>query len=266
MQRIDFIHIARNPFSNSTFCVSDTALESTVHLENHNAIVGYMCCNVSTKDFEIPVSMLGSLEYLLTNMHAEQCIKLFPFDSTRYRKLISVLTVNGGPIIKKTAESIFRTLFFRNSSFYKVVTTKGVEYYGGPGIICDSNMKPLLLYTCHVKSMKLEENILSRFDNVMRAVVDKYILRVDPSVFTNKDMLSKNIISKVIPSIGWKTNAIGITNGATYSLDREPVVIVEEIKDFIYKPTPPSKPDMIDKEINCFLQTPVIAEEIIDSI
>lgn len=261
-----FDDLVRHPFCYSPIILQGTT-EISAYCENHNVIKGFLCCDIEMEDFEIPVSMLGKLQLLLAYKFTGRASKRFLFDN-RYRKLVSVLSCVDPPAVKRNSEQIFRILLNDEQSFCEVKTLSGITYYGGHGLICDCEMNPLLLYTCHIKNIVIEEQSLfpADYNKKAKVTIDKYILRVDPSVFKRKDMLSKNIISKLIPALNWDTNSINVSNAWVYSEVSKPIVIVEKINGFVYKPVEPFIPSIMNEDINSFLQTSVIAEEIVDSI
>ena len=134
-------------------------------------------------------------------------------------------------VVKKTGDSIinhcssvildYRLLPFKISD--------NSLYYGGKGIILDSNNKVLFLATVNINQR----------DNM--TIVEDYKVYVNPIVFVSKDIVSKTIVSKVIP--------IFIENNYTF----QPVkLIIEDKSDIICTPVKPATYN-VDEEINNFL-------------
>lgn len=92
-------------------------------------------------------------------------------------------------ITQRTELSTFNKAFLManslsNSNVYKI-QLKNCYYYMGRGIILDINLQPLMLCTTKIKKDTLQSI--------------EHICRINPIVFSNEDIVSKNIIKQIIP-------------------------------------------------------------------
>lgn len=97
----------------------------------------------------------------------------------------------GGTDTKRTADAIIQSINRCSSDLRlsNVKTAKGLDYYGGNGLIFDEHWNPLMLCGFIIELDRSQRNIL----------VKNPICYVAPEVFTNNDLLSKAIIKKIIP-------------------------------------------------------------------
>lgn len=97
---------------------------------------------------------------------------------------------------KRTADSIIQSINRcpAKARLYNIKTSKGLDYYGGQGLIFDENWAPLMI--C---------GFIIDIDKEGRRISIKHpICYVSPFVFENNDLLSKAIIKKIIPFISSK--------------------------------------------------------------
>lgn len=150
------------------------------------------------------------------------------------------LYANGRTSDKRTANAIFK--YFNNTSFgdrlSRVVTNKGVTYYGGHGIILDKDMKPLVL--CAVEGEFIENDF-----KYTRAVI-----YVHPSVFNSSEVVEKGIIKTLIPA--YTSRSIRCFFRGNITLTPE-VVIKDFTDDFFIKPVVPKPSEFTKENINTFL-------------
>lgn len=111
---------------------------------------------------------------------------------TRPIKLSYPLFV-GGKEVRKTADSIIQSINNcpEDLRLSNIITSKGLNYYGGQGLIFDENWNPLMLCGYIIN--------IDRINKVIRIV--KPVCHVSPDVIENKDILSRAIIKKVVPFI-----------------------------------------------------------------
>lgn len=153
-------------------------------------------------------------------------------------------------ISKRTASAIIKALWecSRVSRLIKCKTAKEI-YYGGPGMIFNSQLKPLLM--CGYIMNKNSEGIS----------LVKPICYVDCTVFSNKDLLSKAIIKDIIPCISTQNMYISsafselINNipqdwfdGPNYLNKVE--VIIKDLSNMVFKPR---TPELEKNELNSSL-------------
>ena len=158
---------------------------------------------------------------------------------------------------KRTSDSMIRAML-ETSTHYKlckVTTNAGLVYYGGAGVIFNSQMELLLLNT-------IKYNLTNNYPELIKPV-----MYISPKVFTGDGPVEKNILKKLIPTV--------ITHGASLSamtssvinkfnfpdgprtqfVKKMPEIIVADVSDrFIHKPDMPDLSRFNDEEVNSFLK------------
>lgn len=147
---------------------------------------------------------------------------------------------------RSTGTSILKELLdiSMQSRLYKNITNKGVEYYGGPGMILDKDKNPLVLagFDCTISK---EAAIC----------VNNFVWLISPKVFIEKDLIAKTIINGIIPYV--TTNSIHYTFADDSIISRDAsncaLVRVEPLKKYMAMPV---KSKLIDNsnEIWDFLE------------
>lgn len=146
----------------------------------------------------------------------------------------------------KTAHMIFNNLVVqpnRAGTLQRVRTSSGKVYYGSYGLLLDENKNPILLSTVNVKRTGTPYYNISDLT-----------LYVNPSVFTETDILNSLIKDKIIPFILSEGVSfdIGITNSCIKdNIERKFVGLYRKAFPKI----------VIDNSINKFFITPVETAE-----
>ena len=157
----------------------------------------------------------------------------------------------GGSDTKRTADSIIQSINMcpSNLRLTNVKTSKGLDYYGGQGLIFDEHWTPLML--C---------GFIINIDRTNRTIaVVRPVCYVSPIVFELNDILSKAIVKKVIPYVsmhGVSVPSIFRSSGhLTFSSDRfrNVPVTIESINDYFISPVKPNIIDGLDDHIWDFL-------------
>ena len=142
----------------------------------------------------------------------------------------------------KTAHMIFNNLVVQPSkagTLQRIRTSSGKVYYGSYGLLLDENKNPILLSTVKVKRTG------TPYYNV-----SDLTLYVNPSVFTETDILNSLIKDKIIPFILSEGVSfdIGITNSHVKdNIERKFIGLYRKVFPKI----------VIDSSINKFFITPV---------
>lgn len=223
-------------------------------LEKHDILNGYICTDVNhTGSFEVPTAILPYLEIIL----AQPKIKW---------KQIAMPLYYDDTVIKNTSYDILK-YFFRdtpvsNRRLSKVTTGKGEVYYGGNGMIFDQHMKPLVLYTVTVTGM-IPITVPHRLTR-MKTTISALNVRVSPQVLLKDDMLKKNIISKVIPSLVSRSFA----NIRNVVLDKPitPKVIIEDLSEWIKRPAKVGSSQTFKEDMQKFLSRKDIVQDIVECL
>lgn len=181
--------ILQSSFQSTNSGINSSARRSFINYDNNNVYNVSLKVDLSRPEIIIPMT----LKYIINNtlrgeyIGVEEGIKsLDEIKSLQFiYPLINIMPTEN----KRTFNSIFRTLLSSNynSRLVKVKTSKGEIYYGAPGIVLDEEYNVLLLMA--MKATLEEHNLLYH----------EPILYINPSVFINKDLVSKNIISNIVP-------------------------------------------------------------------
>lgn len=162
-------------------------------------------------------------------------------DPTQFIRLSYPLYV-GGEETRKTADSIIQSInrCSRSRRLAHIKTCKGLDYYGGQGLIFDELWNPFMV--C---------GFIINVDGINKTVsVVRPVCCVSPTVFVNGDILSKAIIKKVIPYIslhGISVPNIGRIPFNSTNEFRNVTVTIAPIKGFIVSPTKPGTIKSLDK-------------------
>ena len=191
----------------------------------------------------IPVMGLsGTIDYIqhwFDSAHPTQPVKL------------SYPLYVGGSETRRTADSIIQSINKCPASLRlsNIKTSKGLDYYGGQGLIFDEYWNPLILCGFTINIDRTNKHI----------TVLKPVCYVSPVVFENNDLLSKAIVKKVIPYISMNGVAVPtifrIRDYISFSYDRfsNVPVAIEYINDYFTTPARPSIIEGFDDSIWDFL-------------
>lgn len=149
----------------------------------------------------------------------------------------------GGEETRKTADSIIQSInrCSRGRRLAHIKTCKGLDYYGGQGLIFDELWNPFM-----VCGFIINVDGINRTMSVVRPVC-----YVSPTVFVNGDILSKAIIKKVIPYISLHGISVPYRGRIPFNNTNEfrnVSVTIAPIKGFIVSPTKPGTIKSLDRE------------------
>lgn len=157
----------------------------------------------------------------------------------------------GGSEIKRTADSIIQSINRcpSNLRLSNIKTSKGLDYYGGQGLIFGEHWNPLML--C---------GFIINIDRINRHItVVRPVCYISPVVLENNDILSKAIVKKVIPYISmYGVSVPFILRGRSYlTVDstrfRNVPVTIESINHYFISPASPTVIEGLDDSIWDFL-------------
>lgn len=158
---------------------------------------------------------------------------------------------------KRTSDSMIRTMLETPTHYKlsKVTTNAGLIYYGGVGVIFNSQMELLLLNT-------VKYNLTGNYPEIIKPV-----MYISPKVFTDDGPVEKNIFKKLIPTVlttgvslitltSSVINKFNFPNGAGAGFIKGmPEIIIADVSDrFIHKPDMPDLSHFNDEEVNSFLK------------
>lgn len=169
-------------------------------------------------------------------------------DPTQFIKFSYPLYV-GGEETRKTADSIIQSInrCSRSRRLAHIKTCKGLDYYGGQGLIFDELWNPFI-----VCGFIINVDGINKTMSVVRPVC-----YVSPTVFVNGDILSKAIIKKVIPYISLHGISVPYRDRFPFNNTNEfknVTVTITPIKGFIVSPTKPGTIENLDDSIWEFLR------------
>nr|DAY45748.1 MAG TPA: hypothetical protein [Crassvirales sp.] len=209
-----------------------------VRYDNHNLFLKGLKMQMTEGILELPIICENRL-----------LIKLLDKDNSLQvgDEVIFNLFRGGQPCNKRVANTMighfFRTTIHGRLS--KCVTSGGEPYYGGRGLILNSDLTPLLLVTSVYEHIHKEDDKDS-YENL------KYKCYVHPQVFREPSkILHKSILYHVIPYYESLKVNIPFSDGKCSNIE----VIVKDIEDkfFINTPRPSIKADL-NGDLNQFLR------------
>ena len=206
--------------------------------------VNYQNNTVFSKFFEVIVPYNGECFIPILGLsNTLSCIQdwfasVAPAQFTKFSYPLYV----GGEETRKTADSIIQSInrCSRGRRLAHIKTCKGLDYYGGQGLIFDELWNPFM-----VCGFIINVDGINRTMSVVRPVC-----YVSPTVFVNGDILSKAIVKKVIPFISLHGISVPVRDIALFNTNefRNVSVTVAPIKGFIVSPTKPGTIKSLDKE------------------
>lgn len=206
--------------------------------------VNYQNNTVFSKFFEVIIPYNGEcfipvLGLSETLSHIQDWLD--SIDPAQFMKFSYPLYV-GGEETRKTADSIIQSInrCSRNRRLAHIKTCKGLDYYGGQGLIFDELWKPLM-----VCGFIINVNGINKTISIVRPVC-----YVSPTIFVNGDILSKAIIKKVIPYISLHGISVPYRDRIPSNTNefRNVTVTITPIKGFIVSPTKPGTIKSLDKK------------------
>lgn len=160
-------------------------------------------------------------------------------DSDKEYRLLTGLWYNRIGSDKRTSSSIIKTISTAgaSSNLIKIVTCSRTVYYGGPGLILDSDYKPLMMY-----GFKMHMNKTS-----CEFIIDSPICYISPKVFLNTDILSKYIVKCIIPSIISRNTPL--PRYYTYNHYMKCCIIIDDMSEFFLYPEKPGDTSTIKDDM-----------------
>lgn len=157
----------------------------------------------------------------------------------------------GGSETRRTADSIIQSINKcpSNLRLSNIKTSKGLDYYGGQGLIFDEHWNPLMLCGFIINIDRINKHI----------TVVRPVCYISPIVFESNDILPKAIIKKVIPYISIRGVSVPsiFRNSSYLTFDhnrfRNVPVTIEFINDYFTSPVSPNVTENLDDSIWDFL-------------
>lgn len=206
--------------------------------------VNYQNNTVFSKFFEVIVPYNGEcfipvLGLLDTLSHIQSWLdSIDPAQSIKFSYPLYV----GGEETRKTADSIIQSInrCSKRRRLTHIKTCKGLDYYGGQGLIFDELWNPFMVCGFIIK--------VDGINKTMSFV--RPVCYVSPTVFVNGDILSKAIIKKVIPYISLHGISVPYRDRILFNTNefKNVTVTITPIKGFIVSPTKPGTIKSLDKK------------------
>ena len=224
---------------------SATYLTSELSLENNNLFNRFLITEVSGDEIDIPVIARTHIEEIISDNFQSSS------GTINSKTVVLPLYENAIPVTKRSFDSFIKQFFTftpYSNRLQKITSSKGEVYYGGKGIIFDSEYNPLLL--CTLRAEKKLSNIGS-----FRWYYRRPIIYVNPIVFMEPSkLINKGIIKKIIPY--YSNNALlfpsiisGYVNVNTVKSNRA-AVIIDDMDKFFVKPTVPKPQSCTMESLN----------------
>lgn len=177
---------------------------SIINYEDNNVYNASLKIQMNKSNLIIPVTGRCTLDSTLFTSFQLMHRNILNFSDIVNREYYFPLIRTERSQNKRTSNSVFRTLLSENgeSRLTHVITGKGDEYYGAPGIVLDKDYNILLMFAfkASISHLGIQYQDL--------------IMYVNPSIFLNKDIVSKNIISNIIPY--FIENKVAVDGVGTY--------------------------------------------------
>jgi hypothetical protein len=226
----------------------DIQLDRLNRLDLHNVYNKSIIIDTSQDTIELPT--IG-LYYIHNNI--KEC-----FMSDEMSDIILPLYRNGAEYTKKTFDSIIKEFFYHTNSsnrLSKCNDGKGGIYYGGPGLILDKDYNPLLM--CTVVAEKINKNDTTCLQYI------KGICRINPRVFQEKDVVTRGIISKLIPAYSDKNNRTCMLSEYYSTPFNNIQIIIDDFDQFFVSPIKPSGKNIQEQLNQCLVDN---LDDILDNI
>lgn len=157
----------------------------------------------------------------------------------------------GGCDTKRTADSIIQAINKCPASLRltNIKTSKGLDYYGGSGLILDERWSPMMLCGYIVNIDRLNRNI-----KVVRPVC-----YVSPTILESNDIISKALVKKVIPFLSTSNISVpsGLRNMSYLTFNSETFgripVTINYLDRYFVTPRLPRNLENLDEDIWTFL-------------
>lgn len=206
---------------------------------NNNVFDRFLETNLLGDKIECPVMARKCVEPILFGRPSSNVPMAEKVSISLYTNCISTQ--------KRTASSIFKFFEYQiQNRLEKVVTNKGEVYYGGKGIILNSEFKTLVL--CVYEYKKNEETNLP--------FISKLKVYIHPSVFLSNGLVEKGIIKTYIPSLidGYVYCPNWLNSNSGLNMPFKVEITISDVTDkFIKTPIKPKVGEFTGENVNKFL-------------
>lgn len=216
-----------------------TVLSEHLNFNNNNVYSKSLIVDINEEGMEIPVIARIAIEGIIAGYMSNP-------STHKSRRIVIPLYDNADPVERRTFDSLIRTFFMTDfrMRLQKCTTGAGDVYYGGRGIILDSEFNPLLMCTLSTKMV--------RINDTSKMVYHRPICHISPRLFTQTDkIITKGIIKKLIPiysstTIKSSTSAIFTRN----PVDETVKIIIDDFDDLFISPVKPTPSTCNNETLN----------------
>lgn len=245
---LDIIRVYNCPYTGYIFRHFSPQLQRFNRLDLHNVYNKSITVDTSKDIIELPTIGL----YYFHSSISECLIS----DETP-KNIILPLYVNGEEYTKKTFDSIIKSFFYNTDTSKRLLKCndgKGGIYYGGPGLILDKDYNPLLMCTVVAEKITINDGTYLKYI--------KRVCRINPKVFQEKNVITKGIISKLIPAYSNRNNSICMLSDY-HSICNNIQIIIDDFDHFFVSPIKPSSLNIQEELNQCLVDN---IDDILDNI
>jgi len=237
----DYIYSCYNS-SNGRYCDNFSInYGDKVNYQDNLAFEKYMKIDISKDRFEIPCVF----KYIICDILYNNTIS-HSVDTVSIPLIVSGFHTEES----KTANPVLKRFFRddRSGTFLCKKKAGSTYYIGGEGIIMYEDLTPLMMFTLEVERVKV--NDATKYAPI------RQILRINPEIYNNSDLLAKHIrtsmIGKILPmkmdwsneiGVSWNNRRKVLRNAhdifTTPKVNWDFKVIIEDFSNFFYTPTIP---------------------------
>lgn len=233
--------IAANRIFSTRENANYSSLTHYLTLDNGKIFKKSIVIDVSKKDIEVPVIAREHIENKLIEISRLNTTYITPYAT---QKIVLPLYTNTSSIERKTFDGVIKQAFCvdYNARMQKIDTTKGDIYYGGTGLLLDSNLVPLIMCTYAAEiDLRQQSYVLTYL---------RPVCHINPVVFadTNK-LVNKGIIKKLIPFYSNKEIPL-YSSGLRQISNKRVKVIIDDFKDFFMEPVKPNAATTTNDSLN----------------
>lgn len=226
------------------------------NISDNNVFRRYFNIDLRNKEVEVPIICRREVQGILTDnisVRENTWMTAKPLDFFVY----PLYTTWGTR--KRTSDSAIRAMFEcpSNNRLVKITTSNGAVYYGGAGIIFNSNMECIFLATVTLIAPDKGSN------NLMYELV-KSVVHISPSVFVSSGLIEKAIVKKVLPTLIESKVSLDTGNRRIFNTFNKqednsyapvvPDIVVHNINErYISSPDAPDMTKFTNEEVNKWL-------------
>lgn len=226
------------------------------NISDNNVFQRYFNIDLRGKEVEVPVICRREVQNILTDnmsIRNNNWEGTKPLDYFVYPLYVTWSTR------KRTSDSAIRAMFecLTGNRLVKITTSNDAVYYGGAGIIFNSNMECIFLSTVTLIAPDEGSN------NPMYELA-KSVVHISPNVFVSNGLVEKAIVKKVLPTLIESKVSLNTSNRRIFNTFNKqednsyapvvPDIVIHNINErYISSPTAPDMTKFTSEEVNKWL-------------